>query len=171
MVAVDGSVPSVPCFPSLEARGLRLGRQARRLRGTRPIGLAHPAHFSVQVLGLHDLSCRRATLVKSRKQARPGCTERPCFPRDGRRPQSPKNAAVPGTVRATTARPPTGERASDMSEPYMTIEQVADYLNVKTRWLYERSKSMPVHRFGRHLRYRRSELDAWAESLREPQSV
>jgi excisionase family DNA binding protein len=59
-----------------------------------------------------------------------------------------------------------------MSEPYINIDQAAAYLNVKVRWLYERSTKgkMPVHRLGRHLRYRVSELDAWVESG-EPQAV
>ena len=52
----------------------------------------------------------------------------------------------------------------------MTIEQVADLLKVPRTWIYARTcesselEPLPFYRFGRLLRFKRSEILAWAES-------
>ena len=50
-------------------------------------------------------------------------------------------------------------------EPYVTIDVAADFLGVKTSWLYQAgdAEGIPVHRIGRARRYRLSELEAFMQ--------
>lgn len=52
---------------------------------------------------------------------------------------------------------------------YMTIEQLAEYVKLKKHYLYRLTSTnqIPVIRVGRHLRFRRADIDAWLERLRE----
>ncbi|MCU1591974.1 MAG: Excisionase [Frankiales bacterium] len=49
---------------------------------------------------------------------------------------------------------------------WIDIADAAERLKVRKRWLYEQTAAgtVPVHRVGRQLRFRPSELDAWVES-------
>lgn len=52
-------------------------------------------------------------------------------------------------------------------EPLLTIEEVAEYLRVPVRTLYNwrtRNKGPAAYKVGRELRYSSSDLDAWMES-------
>jgi excisionase family DNA binding protein len=55
---------------------------------------------------------------------------------------------------------------------YMSAQEVAAYFGVSTDWVYERAAAgeLPSYKFGGHRRFRRSELDAWAEAQREGQA-
>ena len=50
---------------------------------------------------------------------------------------------------------------------YLTIQQVADYLSIKTSSLYSKIAEIPHYRIGRLLRFRKGEIDAWMETKRE----
>ena len=50
---------------------------------------------------------------------------------------------------------------------YLTIQQVADYLSIKTSSLYSKIAEIPHYRIGRLLRFRKGEIDAWIETKRE----
>ncbi len=65
-------------------------------------------------------------------------------------------------------RPPK-RRALD--DPLMTIEEVGAYLQVPVKTLYDwRHKGCGPRgmRVGRYVRYRRSDVDTWLESCRDP---
>lgn len=53
---------------------------------------------------------------------------------------------------------------------YLTIQQVADYLSIKTSSLYSKIAEIPHYRIGRLLRFRKGEIDTWIETKREDMS-
>lgn len=53
---------------------------------------------------------------------------------------------------------------------YLTIQQVADYLSIKTSSLYSKIAEIPHYRIGRLLRFRKGEIDAWIETKKESAS-
>lgn len=50
-----------------------------------------------------------------------------------------------------------------MTEPLLTVQEVADLLGVGKTWVYEavREGRIPHLRFGRSVRFRRDAIDAW----------
>lgn len=48
----------------------------------------------------------------------------------------------------------------------MTVLELAEYLNVKVGWVYDRwrDEGIPAIRVGQSLRFRRSDVDKWLES-------
>ena len=52
----------------------------------------------------------------------------------------------------------------------MTVAEVADVLRVSklTVWRYTESGKLPAYKFGRDLRIKKNELDAFIESRRKP---
>lgn len=55
----------------------------------------------------------------------------------------------------------------DINDRLLTIKEVADYLGVPVTTLYQwryRGKGPPGLRVGRHVRYRRSDVDDWVEN-------
>ncbi len=63
------------------------------------------------------------------------------------------------------------ERVSDRS---MTLAELAELLCVPVGTLYQwrhRGEGPPGHRIGRHIRYRRSVVDAWIDAQAEDQRV
>jgi len=56
-----------------------------------------------------------------------------------------------------------------MGKEYLTIDDLAQYLNMRRSTVYSwvENKQIPFFRFGRLLRFRREEIDAWTESHRE----
>lgn len=52
----------------------------------------------------------------------------------------------------------------------LTAPEAATYLKVRPSWLYEaaRARRVPHLRIGRHLRFLRSDLDAWLREQRVP---
>lgn len=53
---------------------------------------------------------------------------------------------------------------------YLTIQQVADYLGIKTSSLYSKIGEIPHYRIGRLLRFRKGEIDTWIGTKREDMS-
>lgn len=53
----------------------------------------------------------------------------------------------------------------ELPEPLMTTEQLAEHLGVSVRtihdWRIRGTEMPPVYRIGRHLRFRRSEVETW----------
>lgn len=54
-------------------------------------------------------------------------------------------------------------------EPYVNLDAAAAFLGVRPSWLYanHRALGVPSVRIGRMLRFRLSELTAWAEARRD----
>ena len=52
------------------------------------------------------------------------------------------------------------------TEQWVSVEQIARHLNVKTFTIYKwlERKEMPAHKVGRLWRFRTSEVDKWIES-------
>ena len=67
--------------------------------------------------------------------------------------------------------PPQQERRSMSSvNKLMTIDEVAEYLQLPKSTIYQwrtRRDGPPGYKLGRHVRYRRSEVDAWVEQQRD----
>jgi len=56
-------------------------------------------------------------------------------------------------------------QGASRSEPWITAEEAAAHLGYKVGTLYNKltdADPIPHHRIGNRLRFRRSELDAWA---------
>jgi excisionase family DNA binding protein len=59
----------------------------------------------------------------------------------------------------------------DNDDRMMTVEDLAEYLGLPVGTIYkQRSEGTgpPGFRLGKHVRWRRSEVDAWLESKRDP---
>ena len=56
------------------------------------------------------------------------------------------------------------------SEPWQTVQEVADYLRVSTDSVYRWAEhaGMPAHRFGRLLRFQRAEVDGSVKAREVP---
>lgn len=54
----------------------------------------------------------------------------------------------------------------DAAEQWVSVEQIAQHLNVKTFTIYKwlERKDMPAHKVGRLWRFKISEIDAWVRS-------
>ena len=54
------------------------------------------------------------------------------------------------------------------NDPLLTPQQAAEYLQVNERWVYDKiqAKVLPHSRVGKFIRLRRSDLDAYVESMR-----
>jgi excisionase family DNA binding protein len=70
------------------------------------------------------------------------------------------------------------ERGMDVSrdgftEPLLTTAEAAALLAVRTSWVYEavRAGRLPCVRVGRHVRFLRSDLEAWVAGQREQPRV
>ena len=52
-----------------------------------------------------------------------------------------------------------------MDEKLLTLDDLADYLNVSRRTTYRLLKGgdLPAYRIGSHLRFRREDIDGWLE--------
>lgn len=56
--------------------------------------------------------------------------------------------------------------AEGTTEQWVSVEQIAKHLNVKTYTIYKwlERKAMPAHKVGRLWRFRISEIDDWVKS-------
>lgn len=54
-------------------------------------------------------------------------------------------------------------------EPFVGIEEAAEFLAVKISWLYEqvRLNRLPSHKVGHFRRFKLSELEAWARGSQD----
>lgn len=53
-------------------------------------------------------------------------------------------------------------------EPFVTTEQAAEFFGKPVSWLHNQAKELDIPRYkiGNQMRYRISELEAWAQSQR-----
>ena len=60
------------------------------------------------------------------------------------------------------------ERAMQPEDPIMTVAEAAEYLSVKSDWLYDNYRALkaPAIKLGRQIRFRRSDLDKWITTLK-----
>ena len=56
--------------------------------------------------------------------------------------------------------------AQETAEQWVSVEQIAHHLNVKTFTIYKwlERKTMPAHKVGRLWRFKVSEVDQWVKS-------
>ena len=56
-----------------------------------------------------------------------------------------------------------------MNDNYISIDEAAEYLGIKTvtlrNWI-KKDESLPAHKIGKLWKFKRSELDAWVQSGR-----
>jgi excisionase family DNA binding protein len=59
--------------------------------------------------------------------------------------------------------------AASLAEPLLDATAAAKLLSVKPSWVYEavRSRRIPHLKIGRHIRFLRSDLEAWIDSQRQ----
>ena len=57
----------------------------------------------------------------------------------------------------------TSKKAED--DVFFTVNQLAEYLNVKKCWIYRRTsdQTIPFHKRGRYVRFKKSEIIKWLE--------
>ncbi len=50
------------------------------------------------------------------------------------------------------------------------VKELAEYIGVSIQWVYERVqlKEIPYIKVGKHLRFRKSDIDGWLDSLKVP---
>ncbi len=55
-----------------------------------------------------------------------------------------------------------------MDEKLLTLDDLADYLNVSRRTTYRllKGSDLPAYRIGGHLRFRREDIDLWIDKQR-----
>ena len=61
-------------------------------------------------------------------------------------------------------------QGSPKDEGLFTVETFAKYLRVSTQWVYERVhlKEIPHFKVGKHVRFKKSDIDTWLDSLKIP---
>lgn len=57
--------------------------------------------------------------------------------------------------------------ASEHEPASMTVRDAAAFIGVTKGWIYKNQHRLPVYRFGRSMRFKRSELAAWVEGQRQ----
>jgi excisionase family DNA binding protein len=57
-------------------------------------------------------------------------------------------------------------KAFESKKSLMTVQDVAEYLNLRTSWIYGnwQAQGLPAIKVGRGLRFRREDVDAWIDS-------
>ena len=58
-----------------------------------------------------------------------------------------------------------------MDKGYLTVKEVAQYLNMKASTVYAWVPEMPHYKIGNLLRFRKEDVDAWMETKREGSGV
>jgi excisionase family DNA binding protein len=69
-------------------------------------------------------------------------------------------------------RPMIATRKEEVSDAILTPEQLAQSLQVTKQWIYERVSlgEIPHTKVGRYLRFRKSVIDKWIDSISLPSS-
>ena len=82
---------------------------------------------------------------------------------DGRKPVS---GVAPAEASGTTLVRTEETTSTEPSDRLMTVEEVAKLLGKSTSWVYKRSmlQEIPRHKIGGHLRFKRSEIEAWIDA-------
>ena len=70
---------------------------------------------------------------------------------------------------ATNGQLSLGQERHTLDEPLLTPADAAALLSVRTSWVYEavRARRLPCVRVGKHLRFLRSDLEAWVREQRD----
>ena len=57
-------------------------------------------------------------------------------------------------------------------EPLLSVEELAAFLNVPKRWVYEKTRfnQIPVYRVGHYCRFKPSDIEQWLLSLRDTEA-
>lgn len=69
---------------------------------------------------------------------------------------------------------PEPQQKEDYGEPlslsFLDVREVAHYLRVRPSTIYSmaRNRKIPFYRIGRQLRFRKFEIDQWAQGLKQP---
>jgi len=55
-------------------------------------------------------------------------------------------------------------------DPLLGVKELAQYIGVSVQWVYERVqlKEIPYIKVGKHLRFCKSDIDTWLDSLKVP---
>jgi excisionase family DNA binding protein len=56
--------------------------------------------------------------------------------------------------------------ADEADSPFMTIQELSDYVKIKVKTLYAMVPLLPRYKVGRLIRFRRDEIDEWMRSRR-----
>ncbi|MGH9185221.1 MAG: helix-turn-helix domain-containing protein [Acidimicrobiales bacterium] len=68
---------------------------------------------------------------------------------------------------------PTKPTSATVAQEWLTPQQLADELHIPLATLYQwryRDEGPVGHRIGRHVRYRRSDIERWLAEVRDPRS-
>jgi len=86
------------------------------------------------------------------------------------KPNDAVQAAIQALADALAAQ--GASSGSDTADGLLTTQDLADRLRVRKSWVYDniKSKRIPHHKFGRHLRFNRHEIDKWVDSNRSEES-
>lgn len=63
-----------------------------------------------------------------------------------------------------------GRRVQEPNEPLQDLDWLSEFIGIPPRTIYNwrlRGEGPPAYRVGRHLRFRRSEVDAWLDGRRD----
>jgi excisionase family DNA binding protein len=81
------------------------------------------------------------------------------------------HASLSTGVQTCAARcvPSRVESEALTEQPLLDVNDVADYLNVPVRWVYQRvqRKEIPHLRLGKHLRFQHDRLTSWLLEMEE----
>ena len=58
-----------------------------------------------------------------------------------------------------------------MEQTYLTVKEVAQYLNMKTSTVYALVPEIPHYRIGNLIRFRKEDIDAWMATKREESNM
>jgi len=61
-------------------------------------------------------------------------------------------------------------QGSPSDDTLFTVKSLAKYLDVSDQWVYERTqlKEIPYIKLGKHVRFKKSDIDHWLDSLKFP---
>lgn len=61
-------------------------------------------------------------------------------------------------------------QGSPNDDTLFTVKSLSKYLDVSDQWLYERTqlKEIPYIKVGKHVRFKKSDIDNWLDGLRIP---
>jgi len=64
----------------------------------------------------------------------------------------------------------SNKTASSKTDVLFTVKSLTEYLSVSDQWVYERVKfkEIPHVKMGKHLRFKKKEIDLWLDSQRVP---
>ena len=93
-----------------------------------------------------------------------GCTVKATFDLDIQDLASQIAQEVVKTIKPLLAQ------GSSKDDTLFTVKTLARYLETSTKWVYERVqlKEIPYIKVGKHVRFKKSDIDHWLDSLKVP---